>query len=137
MDQKQIITEFIKEFIPKGYSLARYHCSTVSDLKQTIQLVFKKKFEIELPDDNTFYLDIAESTDYPMKYEYGNKVTRKLLKTNYFLNSVIIQISPKVLRELRATCRKISNIGEEKDLERNTLIKRLDVFSKKTFEIKN
>lgn len=127
MELNEILKKFIQSFVHKGYSKAKNHTSTLGFIKEKLTYLFKKKFEIDLPQDVDFYLDIFydKGQDY---YEEYKKVIKNMSSRVRSDNLVRVQCSQKSLRNLKAVVWNKTGIKEERLKLLEALNIELDLF---------
>ena len=130
MDTRTALKEFILEFIPISYSLSPKHSCEISRFVEVLQLVFKKKFEMELPKDGGFFVDLIREIGYPMKFEVPEAHFRELAKNNLRMvgSSVRVQCSPKVVRELKYALYDYTGMLADKVSAGNSLREQMELF---------
>jgi hypothetical protein len=130
MDTRTAFKEFILEFIPISYSLSPKHSCEIRHFAEVLQLVFKKKFEMELPKGSGFYLDILREIGYPLKFELPEDYFRKRTEKDFNMigNSVRVQCSPKVVRELKYAIYDYTGMPTDKVAAGNSLREQMELF---------
>ncbi len=130
MDTRTAFKEFILEFIPIGYSLSPKHSTVLSRFAAVLQLVFKKKFEMELPKDGSFYLDLLQEIGYPLKFELPEAYFRKHTAQDFNMigHSVRVQCSPRVVKELKYALFDYTGMAADKVSAGNSLREQMELF---------
>lgn len=136
MESKDIIQEFIREFIPVGRS---FSVNLSSDLKRfihVIRLVFKNKFGIELPTKTFFYIDLLKEIGFPYQFpnndeEYwrSQKIDHDNLGTQLF--QARVKCTQKVLRELKSAIYELPKNKIESKSRDNSILIQLELFKER------
>ncbi len=130
MDTRTAFKEFILEFIPISYSLSPKHSTDLRRFAEVLQIVFKKKFEMELPRDGSFYLNLLQEIGYPLKFELPEDYYRKHTEKDFNMigSSVRVQCSPKVVRELKYALYDYTEMAADKVSAGNSLREQMELF---------
>lgn len=130
MDTRTALKDFILEFIPISYSLSPKHSTDLRSFAEVLQLVFKKKFEMELPKDGSFYLNLLQEISYPLKFELPEDYFRKHTEKEFNMigSSVRVQCSPKVIRELKYALYDYTGMAADKVSAGNSLREQMELF---------
>ncbi len=133
MDTRAAFKEFILEFIPISYSLSPKHSIELRRFAEVLQLVFKKKLEMELPKDGSFYLDLLQEIGYPLKFELPEDYFRKHTEKDFNMigHSVRVQCSPKVVRELKYALYDYTGMPADKVSVGNSLREQIELFKER------
>lgn len=132
METRAAFKEFILEFIPIGYSLSPRHSTDLGRFAEVLQLVFKKKFEIELPKGGSFYLDTLREINYPLKFDIPEDYFRDNAEDfKMFGSSVRVQCSPRVVRELKYAIYDYLGMPADKASVGNSLREQMELFKER------